>query len=112
MVTSTKRKVGKYIFYNGGGEQILIEGWVKSTKYREVCLFASFFKRNMFCSSDLKIKIKKQTLLNRWQQAHVIEAAHQFWALGACVCRDTCKGTLGGAGSPSLGTHPREGGGG
>ena len=27
MVTATKRKVGKYIFYNGGGGQIIIEGW-------------------------------------------------------------------------------------
>ena len=91
--------------------KILIEGWVKSTKYREVCLFASFFKRNMFHSSDLKIKIKKQTLLNRRRQAHVTEAAHQLWALGACL-RGHLRGDAGrGRVSVRTGTHPREVGG-
>ena len=68
-------------------------------------MFVSFFKRNTFCSSDLKIKIKKQTLLNRWRQAHVTEAAHQLCALRAHVCGDTCGGTLGGARSPSSRAH-------
>ena len=53
----------------------------------------------------IKTEIRKETLLNRWQQAHVTEAAHQFQALGARICRDACKGTLGGVGSPSSQAH-------